>query len=62
MTYLPRGPVRATCPVCHRDDILVNKGGVLPTLRKHKPSVFRARSEDGYRVTEGWCAGSGRPV
>lgn len=55
-------PLRATCPVCHRDDIIVNQGAAGPTLRKHKPSVFRNRDENGDRVTEDWCDGSGEPA
>ena len=53
-------PQRATCPVCGRDEIIVNRGTLL--LRKHKPNVFRLRDADGMRQTTGWCEGSGRPV
>lgn len=54
--------VRASCPACLRDDILVNKGGVMPTLRKHKAEIFRGRDADGNRQALPWCKGSGRPA
>jgi len=52
--------IRATCPVCHRDDIIINKGGVRPSLRKHKAEIFRGRDSNGDREVLEWCKGSGR--
>ena len=51
---------RATCPVCGRNDIIVNRGTMLPRLRKHKPTIFRGRNPNGTRKTSDWCKGSGR--